>query len=131
MCIRDSTNPYRAADRVSQYLIRHVIYGEGRASSFEDTVFRVLVFKFFNRVDTWELLTNAIGDVQWSTYSFRDYDRVLTRAIDADQRIYSAAYIMPACIALAEGRKHRGHLRLIEKMLGDGLPNQLLSLIHI
>ena len=34
------TNPYRAADRVSQYLIRHVIYREDLSVSPEDLFFR-------------------------------------------------------------------------------------------
>lgn len=119
------TNAYRAADRVSQYLIRHVIYADRGVSSAADALFRILLFKFFNRIDTWELLNRAVGDVRWSTYSFRKYDRELTRAMDAGRRIYSAAYIMPACSALASGRKHRGHLRLIEKIVADGVAEQL------
>src|SRR4051812_20144728 len=47
------TNVYRASDRVSQYLIRHVV---GPAESVEDLVLRVLLFKFFNKIETWELL---------------------------------------------------------------------------
>src|SRR5258707_10598767 len=47
------TNAYRAADRVSQYLIRHVIGHDTR--SVDDTFFRILLFKLFNRIDTWEL----------------------------------------------------------------------------
>lgn len=119
------TSAYRAADRVSQYLIRHVLYVDGGVGGPADLLFRVLVFKFFNRISTWELLSRAVGGVRWSTYSFREYDRVLTRAIDAGQPIYSAAYIMPACSTLADGRKHRGHLRLIEKMVADGLADRL------
>src|SRR5262245_43309546 len=45
------TNAYRAADRVSQYLIRHVIYDGPRAA--EEVYFRTLLFKLFNRIETW------------------------------------------------------------------------------
>jgi hypothetical protein len=45
---------YPAADRVSQYVIREVIYAG--VQDPEEVVFRVLLFKFFNRVETWELL---------------------------------------------------------------------------
>lgn len=121
------TNAYRAADRVSQYLIRHVIYADGLAATPKDMLLRILVFKFFNRIDTWERLERTVGSVKWSTYRFEEYDRVLTRAIDAGQRIYSAAYIMPACTALADGRKHRGHLRLIEKMINEGVAERLAA----
>jgi hypothetical protein len=119
------TNAYRAADRVSQYLIQRVIYPNGRIYGPDETLFRVLLFKFFNRIDTWELLDQSLGGIRWSTYSFSEYDRVLTRAIDSGRRIYSAAYIMPACGAFGGGRKHRGHLRLNEKMVGGGAARRL------
>src|ERR1700730_9858557 len=44
------TNAYRASDRVSQYLIRHVIYGG--SFSQRDLFFRILLFKMFNRIET-------------------------------------------------------------------------------
>jgi hypothetical protein len=43
------TNAYRAADRVSQYLIRDVIYGDGRSVAPHEQLFRVLLFKLFNK----------------------------------------------------------------------------------
>src|SRR5260370_39652241 len=53
------TNAYRAADRVSQYLIRHVAYDGDQA--VDEVVFRALLFKLFNKVSTWELLTAVFG----------------------------------------------------------------------
>src|SRR5436853_6110232 len=46
---------YRASDRVSQYLIRNVIYARGTWNE-EDIVFRILLFKIFNQIETWEHL---------------------------------------------------------------------------
>lgn len=46
------TNAYRAADRVSQFLIREVIYGVA-ATKEADLVFRILLFKTFNRIEMW------------------------------------------------------------------------------
>mgnify|MGYP006863357740 CR=1 FL=1 len=43
------TNTYRASDRVSQYLIKNVIYQRGYTE--EDTIFRILLFKIFNKID--------------------------------------------------------------------------------
>ena len=60
------TNCYRAADRVSQYLIGEVIY---RGSQDPDEVlFRILLFKFFNRISTWELLCSAFGEPTWARF---------------------------------------------------------------
>jgi len=53
------TNAYRAADRASQYLIRHVIGADQWSAT--DTFFRALLFKLFNRIETWELLVKAPG----------------------------------------------------------------------
>ena len=46
------TNPYRAADRVSQYLIREVQYRSDRSQSPPEVFFRTLLFKIFNRIET-------------------------------------------------------------------------------
>jgi hypothetical protein len=48
------TNAYRASDRVSQVLINEVIYGN--CADERSTVLRVLLFKIFNRVETWRYL---------------------------------------------------------------------------
>lgn len=115
------TNAYRASDRVSQYLIRNVIYaGE---QSEEEIFFRILVFKTFNRIGTWELLTQEFGMVRWADYAFIDYDRVLTEALAAGERIYSAAYIMSSGrSAFGSEKKHRNHLQLIETMMRARVP---------
>ena len=56
------TNAYRAADRVSQYLIHRVIYDGDQDP--REVVFRTLLFKLFNRVSTWERLEDSIGDLR-------------------------------------------------------------------
>ena len=48
------TNCYRAADRVSQFLISQVIY-QGPQDP-DEVVFRTLLFKVFNRIPTWQRL---------------------------------------------------------------------------
>src|SRR5215472_10574235 len=48
------TNAYRAADRVSQYLIREVQYGVKRSQAHQEVFFRILLFEIFNRIETWE-----------------------------------------------------------------------------
>jgi hypothetical protein len=118
------TNAYRAADRVSQYLIRHVAYEGDQAE--EEVFFRVLLFKLFNRVSTWELLADAFGTPSAKAFSVDGYDDVLTRAFERGERIYSAAYIMPAASPGAR-RKHRTHLQLLRTMLDDRLPHRLAA----
>ena len=118
------TNAYRAADRVSQHLIRHVAYKGDQA--VEEVVFRVLLFKFFNKVSTWQRLCAAFGMPSAQSFSVEAYDAELTRAFRHGDRIYSAAYIMPAA-APGVPRKHLTHLQLLLRMLDDRLPERLAS----
>jgi hypothetical protein len=116
------TNVYRASDRVSQYLIRNVIYA-GDASP-EELFFRTILFKFFNRVETWEALQSEIGQICWSTYDGHMYERTLDALFSRGAKVYSAAYIMPSP-AFGAKRKHANHLRLLERMMADSLPHRL------
>jgi hypothetical protein len=116
------TNAYRASDRVSQYLIRRVIYRDDLPHTPDETFFRVMLFKLFNKVETCELLEEKLGPPTWAEYNFKRYDKVLTNAMTAGRRIYSAAYIMPSARSFGHDRKHRNHLGLIERMMRDALP---------
>ncbi len=118
------TNAYRASDRVSQYLIRKVIYAGPPA--VVEVFFRTLLFRLFNKVETWELLETACGPITWAEFSFERYDAVLSAAMERGIRIYSAAYIMPSRAAgLQSPRKHRNHLNLLAKMMTESLPARM------
>jgi hypothetical protein len=120
------TNAYRAADRVSQYLINVVLPGSDRDPM--DVVLRALLFKVFNRVSTWEYLESQVGAIHISTFSATRYAEVLDRRLDGRQQLYSAAYIMPMPHTVdASARKHSAHLALIERVLWDGLSSRLVT----
>ena len=57
------TNVYRACDRVSQYLISHVIYNDVDRFTPRDLLLRILVFKIFNKIETWEYLEQSYGNI--------------------------------------------------------------------
>lgn len=111
------TNAYRASDRVSQYLMQRVIYNDDYAA--DDVVFRVLLFKLFNRIDTWEHLVASVGEPTLATFDPEPYSRVLDRRFAADKRLYSAAYIMPSP-QLGHDRKHANHLHLLDQLIRNG-----------
>lgn len=114
------TNAYRASDRVSQYLIRHVIYKGSQEP--KEVLFRTLLFKTFNKIETWELLIRELGEVSWKEFDFRLYDSVFSEAQKAKKSIYSAAYIMPSGgRAFGHKIKHRNHLDLIKTMMEEDL----------
>ena len=122
------TNAYRASDRVSQYLIRHVIYRDDLPKSADEVFFRIILFKLFNKVETWELLEREVGPLTFEDYNFAAYDSVLTRALHTGGRIYSAAYIMPpGTRAFGRATKHQNHLLLLELMMSDQLADRLTS----
>jgi thymidylate kinase len=120
------TNAYRASDRVSQYLISKVIYRDDLPSTTVDVFFRIMLFKLFNKIQTWEMLEREVGPITYSSYSFDRYNSVLTRTMSSGQAIYSSAYIMPSGgKILGHTVKHRNHLRLLEMMIGDELHKKL------
>ena len=118
------TNVFRAADRVSQYLIR-LVYTDREVNEVNhDTLFlRTILFKIFNRIDTWQGIVDKLGVPVADRFDYAACDELLaTRRTKVP--IYSAAYIMPS-----GGRsgvpKHRMHLGLVRDMVADGLPAKL------
>lgn len=120
------TNVYRVTDRVSQYLVREVQYRDDRSQAADEVFFRTLLFKLFNKIETWEALEDELGPIGWQSADFNRIDRALHRLIGGGQRIYSAAYIMPSP-AFGGERKHSNHLRLLARMMDDGLPARIAA----
>lgn len=117
------TNAYRAADRVSQDLIRLIYDGSQEP---RDVLLRILVFRFFNKPETWAALEEARGTISADDFDVEEYSRVLDDRLARGERVYSAAYIVPPP-PFGEGRKHRNHLRLIEHMMTSGLDRDLAT----
>ena len=122
------TNAYRASDRVSQYLIRNVIYNDQFSDTPKEVLFRILMFKLFNKIDTWELLLSEFGIINYEKYDFAAYDKILTLAMSAGETIYSAAYIMPSGGSyFGHAKKHSNHLKLIEFMIEEDTHTHLMA----
>lgn len=118
------TNVYRATDRVSQFLIRNIIYKGNQEP--DELLFRIILFKIFNRISTWEFLEDELGEITFKDYSFKAYDKLLLEVLKNKEPIYSPAYIMASGKSVfGKERKHQNHLLLIEKMINDKLPHIL------
>jgi hypothetical protein len=102
---------YRVNDRVSQYLLKNVIYNKKYSPS--DVLFRIILFKLFNKESTWELLESNIGDIMIDTFDFNKYSNILNNAINSGIKIYNDAYISCANKAYGYNRKHDNHLALL------------------
>ena len=120
-------NSYRVNDRVSQYLLKNVIYN-GKKYSDENVIFRIILFKLFNLETTWELLVNHFGDVTLENFDIEKYSDVLNAAISNDIKIYNDAYISCANKVFGFDRKHDNHLALLNKMFNkDRMQDRILK----
>lgn len=118
-------NTYRASDRVSQFLIKDVIYkGQYRP---EDIIFRILLFKIFNKIETWNYLEDNIGDIKLASFNIERYARLLSEAMASWEVIYTSAYMSCANKVYGFDKKHENHLTLLEYMFfKDGLAQKIM-----
>ena len=113
-------NTYRAADRVSQYMIREVIYGEGVEDlAPEDVFLRIVLFRLFSKEPTWDALEEATGGVRRKTLNVEALGDLL-EDLRARGPIYTAAFILAAPSSYGHKAKHRNHLALVADMFRKG-----------
>lgn len=113
-------NTFRAADRVSQYLIREVVYGpEGEGLDPEDAFLRIVLFRLFSKEATWEALEEATGGLRRSTLEVEKLGDLL-EDLRTRQPIYTAAFILAAPSSYGHKAKHRNHLALVADMFRSG-----------
>lgn len=114
------TNVYRCLDRVSQYLISHVLYN-GKHYEPEDIFFRILLFKHFNKIETWEALESKFGDITYQGGSFFEEIADYLDEVSKHETIYNSAYII--CCYFYKFKeyqwmqglsKYRAHFRVFE-----------------
>jgi hypothetical protein len=107
-------NVYRACDRVSQFLIRDVIYKEGYDEI--DTLFRIFLFRLINRPQTWEELEKRVGGINWKGFGFEKYARTFETL---PRPIYGNAFILCANKVFGYDRKYLNHLALVKQVQWD------------
>ena len=95
-----------------------------RGISVPANFFRTMLFKIFNRIDTWEALEHSLGPLVWDPGCVERIDGLLSRALRQGRSIYSPAYIIPAP-CLGHPRKHTNHLALLAQMMDDRLPERV------
>lgn len=112
-------NVYRCLDRVSQYLLKNIIYN-GKDYEPEDMFFRILLFKHFNKIETWDALMKEFGDITYNT-GFENIAKFLDELLAEGETIYGSAYIINCCFYqfpeykhIVGLPKHRAHFRIFE-----------------
>src|SRR3989339_1544458 len=84
-------NLYRASDRVSQFLIKDVIYKQVYSS--ENILFRILLFRLLNKIETWIELEMLLGAIQLKTFDVDKYAKALDSIKARNGVIYGNAFI--------------------------------------
>ena len=123
------TNVYRACDRVSQYLISHVIYKDINRFSPRDMLLRILVFKIFNKIETWQYLEESYGVVSCSHFDVDDICALLSKR-QKDSPIFNNAYMMTGSHRLYDylPSKHAKWLQMVkDEFLGKSVVDEVLK----
>lgn len=121
-------NVFRAADRVSQYLIREVCYHDEPCSP-EDRLFQIVAFRTFSHIPTWQSLRRYLGhyptiaDLRSTRFS-----QGLEQAKADNGKLYTGAFILCASNYYGRAAKHLNHVELFRHMfLADQLGRKLLT----
>ncbi|PIL24999.1 hypothetical protein GSI_12887 [Ganoderma sinense ZZ0214-1] len=121
------TNVFRVFDRVTQYILLEVVRKGDQ--SLQEQCFRLMLFRSFNKIETWEFLTEKFGALTWRKFDLLAVEQAL---LDRQQRgpLYNPAYIIPSP-KLGASANASNHLRLIQLMMEEDLPSQLQKLEHL
>lgn len=112
------TNPWRASDRVSQFLIRDVIYSMPDLSP-EDQLIRIVFFRLLSKPSTWQAIEEKMGPITVEKIRDRRLPRLLER-LQGEGPIYTSAFILCANKAYGYDRKYMNHLALLREMARRG-----------
>lgn len=119
-------NSFRASDRVSQYLIKHVIYGEHLSQEPRDVIFRILLFRFFNLESTWDLLESLYGDPRISNFDVEKWYKEMD-AGSQGRGLFNGAFMLCGIKTHGYDKKHGNYLGLVNDMVKAGLPELIIE----
>jgi hypothetical protein len=121
-------NVFRAADRVSQYMIREVCY-HSEPCTPEDRIFQIVAFRTFSKIETWRSVRDFLGRFPiLDDLSEGGFTEALNRAKKENGGLYTGAFILCATDAYGQSLKHLNHVELFRHMfLHDNLAGQLLA----
>lgn len=121
-------NIFRAADRVSQYMIREVCYHDEPCTP-EDRLFQIVAFRTFSKIETWRSMHEFLGrNPTLDDLADGSFSEGLERAKARNGRLYTGAFILCAADAYRQSSKHRNHVELFRHMfLKDELGERLLE----
>ena len=119
-------NVFRAADRVSQYMIRDVAYRDDDSTP-QDRLFQIVAFRTFSNIRTWDGVTRHLGhSPRINDLSSGRFEEALNVTKERNGGLYTGAFILCATNAYGRSIKHLNHVELFKDMfvrskLGDRL----------
>jgi len=121
-------NVFRAADRVSQYMIRDVCH-HGESCSPEDRLFQIAAFRTFSKTATWQSVRDVLGRYPTlGDLADGSFGNALDQTRQRNGGLYTGAFILCANDAYGQSAKHRNHAELFRHMfLHDQLGAKLLE----
>jgi hypothetical protein len=115
-------NVFRAADRVSQYLIRHVAYDEHPETTPRDRVFQITAFRTFSNIATWKGVIEELGGPpRLEHLRSGAFETALDQVRARNGGLYTGAFILCANKAFGFQEKHRNHVALFKHMFLDSM----------
>lgn len=123
------TNVYRACDRISQYLLSHIIYNSVKAYTPEDTLLRILIFKIFNKIETWKYIEQTYGEITTTHFDVKQISRLLSER-QLYTPIFNNAYMMTGSHKRYDylSTKHEKWLTMVkEEFLGERVIEKVLN----
>lgn len=113
-------NVFRAADRVSQYMIRDVAYGHDPDTTPSDRVFQITAFRTFSNIETWRAVTAELGGApRLDHLRSGAFERALDRVKAQNGGLYTGAFILCANKVFGFDEKHRNHVALFKHVFLD------------
>lgn len=113
-------NVFRAADRVSQFMIKDVAYGQDAETTARDRVFQITAFRTFSNIATWESVAYELGGApRLDHLRSGEFERALDRVKARNGGLYTGAFILCANKAFGFDEKHRNHVALFKHMFLD------------
>lgn len=122
------TNVYRAMDRVSQYLIKNVIYTD-ESFSDKDVLLRIIIFKIFNKPETWDYLEREVGTICLENFDLQRINTALAKRRQTDP-IFNNAYMMTGTHSLYNHLdfKHEKWLQMVKnELVGDKVFDKIID----
>jgi hypothetical protein len=109
-------NVFRAADRVSQYMIRDVAYSPDH-ENYGDRLFQIVAFRTFSKIETWEGIRSYIGRAPTlGDLRLGRFEQALDWVKLRTGGLYTGAFILCANKAYGFDEKHRNHVALFKHM---------------